>query len=559
MDYSKFVEVYEEISETTKKLEKIDILSNFLPKLKGNEEWIYLLRGRVFPDYDEREFGISTQLAIKAISKASGVGSEKIVEKFKKVGDVGEIAEELVGKKKQSTLFSKKLKVGKVFGNLHRLVEIEGKGAVDRKLGFVVELLTSASGKEAKYIVRTLLNDLRIGVAEATIRDSISKAFFKEDKEMKLKIEEAHDLLNDFARILEISFKGKKGFEKISAVPGRAIKVMLPVKVTDLKDAFRICGNPLAVEHKYDGFRVVLNKDEKGKVSLFTRRLDNVTKQFPDVVKVVKEKIKARSFILDSEVVGYNALTKKYEPFEAVSQRIRRKYDIENMMNKLPVEINVFDIIYLNGKSVGELSLEKRRKLLERIVKSEKLKIKLSKQFVSGDEKKIEKFYEEALRIGEEGVMLKNLKAPYKPGRRVGYMVKMKPDVKDLDLVIVGAEYGTGKRAGGLTSFIVACKSGEEFLEVGKVSSGLKEKEEMGTTYGEMDKLLQPLIIKEGKNSVKVKPKVVVSVTYQNIQKSTKYSSGFALRFPRITNYRPERGIYDIVDLKEIKKELSEK
>ena len=552
MDYSKFVEVYEEISGTTKKLEKIDILSKFLPKLKGNEEWIYLLRGRVFPDYDEREFGISTQLAIKAIAKASGVGSEKIVEKFKKVGDVGEIAEELVGKKKQSTLFSKKLKVSKVFNNLHRLVEVEGKGAVDRKLGFVVELLTSASGKEAKYIVRTLLNDLRIGVAEASIRDSISKAFFKDDKEMKLKIEEAHDLLNDFARILEISAKGKKGFEKISAIPGRAIKVMLPVKVTDLKEAFRICGKPLAVEHKYDGFRVVINKDEKGKVSLFTRRLDNVTKQFPDVVKVVKEKIKAKSFILDSEVVGYNASTKKYEPFEAVSQRIRRKYDIESMMNKLPVEINVFDIIYLNGKSVGELSLEKRRKLLERIVKTEKLKIRLSKQFVSGDEKKIEKFYEDALDIGEEGVMLKNLKAPYKSGRRVGYMVKMKPDAKDLDLVIVGAEYGTGKRAGGLTSFILACKSGEEFLEVGKVSSGLKEKEEMGTTYGEMDKLLQPLIIKEGKNSVEVKPKVVVSVTYQNIQKSTKYGSGFALRFPRITHYRPERGIYDIADLKDI-------
>lgn len=559
MDYSEFVEVYEEISGTTKKLEKIDILSRFLPKLKGNEEWIYLLRGRVFPDYDEREFGISTQLAIKAIAKASGVISEEIIESLKKVGDVGKIAEELVGKKKQSTLFSKKLKVAKVFGNLHRIVEVEGKGAVDRKIGFVVELLTSASGKEAKYIVRTLLNDLRIGVAEASIRDSISKAFFKDDKEMKLKIEEAHDLLNDFARILEISAKGKKGFEKISAVPGRAIKVMLPVKVSDLSEAFRICGKPLAVEHKYDGFRVVINKDEKGKVSLFTRRLDNVTKQFPDVVKVVKEKIKAKSFILDSEVVGYNSLTKKYEPFEAVSQRIRRKYDIESMMNKLPVEINVFDIIYLDGKSVGEVSLEKRRKLLERIVKPEKLKIRLSKQFVSGDEKKIEKFYEEALRIGEEGVMLKNLKAPYKSGRRVGYMVKMKPDAKDLDLVIVGAEYGTGKRAGGLTSFILACKSGEEFLEVGKVSSGLKEKEEKGTTYREMDKLLQPLIIKEGKNFVEVKPKVVVSVTYQNIQKSTKYDSGFALRFPRITHYRPERGIYDIADLKEIKKELSGK
>jgi DNA ligase-1 len=558
MDYSKLVEVYEELSGTTKKLEKIDILSKFLPELKSHEEWIYLLRGRVFPDYDEREFGISTQLTIKAISKASGVSSEEILEKFKKVGDVGEIAEDLVGKKRQSTLFSKKLKVSKVFDNLHKLAEIEGKGAVDRKLGFVVELLTSASGKEAKYIVRTLLNDLRIGVAEATIRDSISKSFFEGDGEMANTIEEAHDLSNDFAEVLNIASKGKKGFDKIGLIPGRAMKVMLPVKVTEIKEAFRICGKPLAVEHKYDGFRVVINKDETGKISLFTRRLDNVTKQFPDVVKIVKEKIKAKSFILDSEVVGYDFSKKKYLPFEAVSQRIRRKHGIEDLMKKLPVEINVFDVMYLDGKSITDLSFEERRKLLEKVVDSERWKIRYSKKFVSDNEEEVQKFYENALDIGEEGVMMKNLKAPYKPGRRVGYMVKMKPDAKDLDLVIVGAEYGTGKRAGGLTSFIVACKSGEEFLEVGKVSSGLKEKEEMGTTYGEMNKLLQPLIIEEGKNSVKIKPKVVISVTYQNIQKSSKYSSGIALRFPRITHYRPERGIYDIAKLEEIENDLED-
>jgi len=556
MNYSELVEIYEKISETTKKLEKIDILSKFLPRLKGNEEWVYLLRGRVFPDYDEREFGISTQLTIKAIAKASGVLSEDIIESLKKVGDVGKIAEELVGKKRQSTLFSKKLKVEKVFGNLRKLSEIEGGGAVERKLGFVVELLTSASGTEAKYIVRTLLNDLRIGVAEATIRDSISKAFFEGDEKMASKIEEAHDLSNDFAEVLTSASNGKKGFEKIELIPGRAMKVMLPVKVTNLQEAFRICGKPLAVEHKYDGFRVVINKDEAGNVSLFTRRLDNVTKQFPDVVEVVKEKIKAKSFILDTEVVGYDFSKKKYLPFEAVSQRIRRKHGIEDLKKKLPVEINVFDIMYLDGKSVTNLVFEKRRKLLEKVVKSERWKVRLSKKFVSDSEEKIQKFYEDALDIGEEGVMLKNLKAPYKPGRRVGYMVKMKPDAKDLDLVIVGAEYGTGKRAGGLTSFIVACKSGEEFLEIGKVSSGLKEKKEMGTTYKEIDELLQPLIIKEEKNSVKLKPKVVLSVTYQNIQKSSKYSSGMALRFPRITHYRPERGIYDIASLKEIEKEL---
>ena len=355
--------------------------------MKGHEEWVYLLRGRVFPDYDEREFGISTQLTIKAISKASGISVEKIVEKFKKVGDVGEIAEELIGNKRQSTLFSKRLKVDKVFGNLHKLSEIEGTGSVDRKLGFVIELLTSASGAEAKYIVRTLLNDLRIGVAEAIIRDSISKAFFEGDEEMASKIEEAHDLSNDFAEVLTSAYRGKKGFLKIGLVPGRAMKVMLPVKVNNLQEAFRICGKPLAVEHKYDGFRVVINKDEKGNVSLFTRRLDNVTKQFPDVVEVVKEKIKAKSFILDTEVVGYDSLKKKYLPFEAISQRIRRKHGIEDLKKKLPVEINVFDIMYLEGKSVTNLPFEERRKLIERVVKSERWKVRLSKKFVSDSER----------------------------------------------------------------------------------------------------------------------------------------------------------------------------
>jgi DNA ligase 1 len=203
------------------------------------------------------------------------------------------------------------------------------------------------------------------------------------------------------------------------------------------------------------------------------------------------------------------------------------------------------------------LPFEKRRKLLEKVVKPERWKIRLSNQFVSDSEKDIEKFYREALKFGEEGVMIKNISAPYKPGRRVGHMVKMKPDSADLDLVIVGAEYGTGKRAGGLTSFIVACKNGKEFLEVGKVSSGLKEKESEGTSYKEMDKILRPLVIEEKERHVVIKPKAVVSVTYQNIQKSPRYSSGYALRFPRITHYRPERGIYDIASLKDIEKEAS--
>ncbi len=557
MDYNEFVNVYEALAGTTKKLEKADILAVFLPRLKGHSEWIYLLRGRVVPDYDDGVFGISGQLTIKAIAKVSGVSEKRVVESFRKLGDLGDVAEELMQKKRQSSLFSSKLSVEKVFGNLRKLMEIEGKGSVDKKIGLISELLGNASGKEAKYVVRTLLNDLRVGVADAILRDGVVKAFFGDDKEMYEIVEEAFDKVNDFAEVYDLAGKGKKALSKVEVVPGRPMKVMLPVKVNDLKEGLRICGSPVAVEHKYDGFRVVISNNN-GKIDLFTRRLDNVTKQFPDVVKIVKKYVKGKSFVLDSEVVGFDPKSGKAKPFEAISQRIKRKYDIDRLIKELPVEINVFDVIYYNGKSVLLDSFVKRRKLLEKVVRVEKNKIRLSKQFVSGNEKEIMKFYKDALKEGEEGIMLKKLDAPYRPGRRVGYIVKMKPVANDLDFVIVGAEYGTGKRAGGLTSFIVACKNNEEFLEVGRVSSGLKEKEGSdGTTYSEMDKILRPLIIKTEGRRVWVRPKVVVSLTYQNIQKSPSYNSGFALRFPRITHYRPERGVYDIADLKDIKKEVA--
>jgi DNA ligase 1 len=557
MKYSEITRVYENLAGTTKGLEKTAILAKFLPKLKGNEEWAYLFRGKVFPDYDERVFGISTQLVIKSISRASGVLDKKIVLSFKKVGDLGDIAKELIDKKKQSTLFSKELTVDKVFTNLKKLVDIEGKGSVERKLALISELLTSASGIEAKYIVRTLLNDLRVGVADGLMRDSIAEAFFQDGREIKDKVEGAYDRVNDWAYVIRLSQKGKGALNRVKVIPGNPMKVMLPVKVTEMSEAFRICGKPLAVEHKYDGFRVVINKDSNGEIKLFTRKLDNVTKQFPDVVEIVKNYVKGKSFIIDSEVVGHDPKTKKTKPFEFISQRIKRKHEIDKLVKKLPVEVNVFDVMYYNGKSTIDMLFKKRRELIEKIVKTKKTKIRLSRQFVSGNEGKIIKFYKGALKIGEEGIMFKKLDAPYRPGRRVGYIVKMKPDAMDLDLVVTGAEYGTGKRAGGLTSFYVACSDGNgKYVEVGKVSSGLKEKEGMGgTTYSEMDKLLRPLIVEEEGIYVRVKPKIVVSVTYQNVQKSPRYSSGFALRFPRITHYRPERGTFDIATIKEIEKE----
>ena len=555
MQYSEIVELYEKLSSTTKKLEKVEIIAGFLPKLKGNEEFVYLLRGSVFPDYDSHEFGISTQLVIKSISVASGFSTNDVVSKFKEIGDLGDVVYQLLKKKKQNSLFSKKLSVNHVISSLRKITSIAGDGAVDKKVATVSELLIESRDRVICYIARTLLSDLRIGVADAILVDSIVKAFFPHDIEMINRVQKAHDLINDFAEILKLAFSGKKSFEHIPLIPGRALNVMLPTKVYDIDEAFNVCGRPCAFEHKYDGFRILISYDGKN-IKIFTRRLEDVTLQFPDIVETVSKNVKAKSFIIDAEAVGFDYENNKYLPFESISQRIKRKYDIRDLASKLPVDVKVFDILYLNGEDKIDLHFIERRKLLEKIINPVKLKISLSEQIITDSKEEADKFYKGALKIGEEGVMIKNLNSPYVSGRYVGNMAKLKPTVTDLDLVIVGAEYGTGKRAGGLTSFIVACKSGDDFLEVGKVSSGLKEKESEGTSYQEIDSILRPFIVKEEGNKVYVKPSVVVSVTYQNIQVSPTYSSGFALRFPRITHYRPERGIHDIATLYDIKREV---
>jgi len=556
MLYSEIVELYEKIGSTTKKLEKTKIIASFLPKLNGYEEYLYLLKGRVFADYDSREFGISTQLVIKAISQTSGFSIEEVVLNFKKSGDLGNVSVELLKLKKQNSLFSKELTVKHVFDSLRKISSIVGVDSVSRKLEIIFDLLIESNAREACYIIRTLLGDLRIGVADAILLSSIGEAFFPNNKQMLENIQRVYDLVTDFAQVLTFAFKGEDAFEHVSLIPGRPMNVMLATKVQDVNEAFEVCGKPAAFEHKYDGFRVIVSSENK-KINLFTRRLENVTLQFPDIVESVSNYVDAKSFIIDAEAVGFDSKKEKYLPFESISQRIKRKHGINELSIKLPVELKVFDLVYLNGENKIELPFIERRKILEKIIKNIPWKISVSTQIITDSEKEVEKFYKDALRIGEEGIMIKNLKSSYISGRYVGNMAKLKPNVADLDLVIVGGEYGTGKRSGGITSFIVACKHEDKFLELGKVSSGLKEKESEGTTYQEINSLLQPLIISENNDGVMVKPKVIVSVTYQNIQPSSNYSSGYALRFPRITHYRPERGIHDIASLEDIKIEFN--
>ena len=568
MKYKELAEFYEAASSTPKRLEKTEILVKFLKKIasSGKEldrDVLYLLLGDIYPEYDERRIGISTQIAIKAISKATGINETNVLHEWKVLGDLGKVAKALTAKRKQSTLHTGVLTTEKVLENLRKLPELIGKGTVGKKLDLITELLSSASPVEALYLIRTLIGDLRIGLKESTVRDAMAKAFFSENKEAPKKIQDIIDKSNDLASVFNIVKDGKiDEFEKIHLEIGKPIKAMLAQKAKNIKEAFESVGKPAAIEYKYDGFRLIIHK--KGdKVIFFTRRLENVTKQFPEVVSYVQKYVKGDSFILDSEAVGFNKKTKEYMPFQDISQRIRRKYDIEKLQSELPVEINVFDILYYNGKSLLNEPFEKRTVLIKKIIKNHPYKIIHSKQIITSDETAAERFYKQALKDRQEGVMFKNLEAHYQPGSRVGHMLKVKPEERDLDLVITGGEYGTGKRGGWLSSFILSCKTSklkDEFLEIGKVGTGIKEKSTkesgIGISFHELTEKLKPYFKEEHGKTVKIKPKVVVSVTYQEIQKSPNYNSGFALRFPRFTALRPDKHPSETATLDEVKKDF---
>jgi DNA ligase 1 len=575
MKYSDLAEIYESLENAKKRLEKTYIISKLFKKSRDDiDKIVLLLQGRAFPLWDETKLGVSDRLIIKAISVATGASADKVEQEWKRTGDLGLVAEKLVGKKSQATLFSKDLTADKVFNNINSIAGMEGAGSVDQKVKLIAELLSSAKPLEARYIVRTVLEDLRVGVGTSSIRDALVWAFFEKEAKINYNDEEksitpedreeynllvnavqaAFDLKADFAEIAKLIMeKGKKAFDELALVPGNPISVMLYPKAKDLEDAFNIVGKPCAFEYKYDGFRMQIHKKGR-KITVFTRRLEDVTEQFPEVTKYVEEFVKADDFILDSEALGFDHKTGKYLPFQAISQRIKRKYDINKTANDLPVEVNVFDIIYLDGKSLLKTPFHERRKLIEKIIIEHPKKLVIAKQLVTDDINKAEAFYKEALSAGEEGVMAKKLDGLYQPGRRTGYGVKVKPVMESLDLVIVGAEWGTGKRSGWLTSYVLACRKGKEFLDIGKVGTGIKELEEEGVSFEELTNRLKPLITEESGKEVRIKPGVIIEINYEEIQKSPSYSSGYALRFPRFIRLRDDKGLNEVSDLALVEK-----
>jgi DNA ligase-1 len=545
MEYKLLCDYYERLEKESSKLEKTKILAELFSKcsLEELEKVVFLVQGIVYPKYTQLELGIATQLMIKAMAKAYGTSEEKIEEEFARLGDLGLVAEKLSKNKKQVTLIKKTLSVEKVFEELRKLPLFSGEGSQERKIQTIYHLLLMAEPKEAKYVTRTILGELRIGVAEGLIRDAIVEAFLPiKTKEEKERSEEAVDyawnILSDFSLVAKIAKeKGIEGLKKVKIEIGRPIQVMLGEKAESIEEVVREFGE-VAAEWKYDGMRTIIMK-KNDKIWLFTRRQEDVTKQFPDLVELCKKGIKANECVIEGEAIAVDPKTNIPMAFQVLSQRIHRKYDIEKMIEKIPIQIHLFDIVYLNGEMLINKPLIERRKILESIIEVIPGKFELAKQLITKDVKKIEEFYNEAINAKQEGLMLKVLNSPYRFGRHVGGWYKIKPTMENLDLVIVGATWGEGARANWLTSFELAVRDPDtgNFLRCGMMSTGLTEEE-----YEMMTEMLKPLIIQERGKEVKVRPKIVVEVKYQEIQKSPNYESGYALRFPAFVRLREDKG-----------------
>ncbi|MDO8870126.1 MAG: ATP-dependent DNA ligase [Methanobacteriaceae archaeon] len=538
MKYERLVDVYQALDSTTKRLEKTEILSDFFsdihPKLLPIVTLMAL--GRVFPVWSEEELGIGSKLLMKAISSVVGVTPEEVEDQVRDQGDIGAASEVLFKKRTQTTFFSQPLTIEMVYNNLRKISSVSGNRAQSRKMNIIRELLSLASPLEAKYITRTILEELRVGVGEGTIRDAISQAFGVK-KEV---LDRAHMLTNDLGLVAQVTMEeGEEGLKKLTLKPGKPVKPMLAQLAPGIKESIEEMGRAYC-ETKYDGIRVQIHR--KGhEVMVFTRRLENISNAVPDIIEYIENALPQQDFIVEGEII----VTKDGKPisFQYILQRVRRKYDIEKVMEEVPLTLYLFDVLYFNEPLI-DAPLEMRRDVLESIVKLSENKIQLSRQVKVTMEnvEDAEYLFTDSLNKGHEGIMIKDPNEPYIPGIRGKKMLKFKAEPESLDLVVVGGTYGKGKRAHFIGSYLMALSDESGDLKtIAHVATGLDDK-----TLLELSQRMDEIIQESKGRRVKVKPHIILEIAYSEIVKSPEYESGYSLRFPVVKRIRDDLSLDDI-------------
>jgi DNA ligase-1 len=547
MLYNELVTVYQDLDSTTKRLEKTNILSNFLAKVGDEEPEILpivtlLSLGRIFPTWSEEELGLGAKLLMKAISMVVGVSPEEVENQMRETGDIGLAAEKLYQKKSQITLFTRPLTIEKVYSNLVKMAEISGNRAQFKKIDYLMELLSSASPLEAKYLTRTVLEELRVGVGEGTIRDAISQAFNIPPEV----VERALMLTNDIGLVAEVArMEGEAGLRQLTLKPGKPVKPMLAQLSPGIKISVEEMGWAMC-ETKYDGIRVQIHSHDD-EIDIFTRRLENISHALPEIGDYIKKSLPQEDFIVEGEIIA--SRDGKPVSFQYMLQRVRRKYEVDKMISKVPLTLYLFDVLYYRGPVLDE-PLQKRRRILESIVKPVQGKLELSMQVnVTPEEiQKAHDLFDASINAGHEGIMIKDPHAPYTPGIRGKKMLKLKAEPETLDLVVVGGTYGKGKRAHLIGSYLMALQDENgQLLTLAYAATGLDDQ-----TLLELSEMVEPLLISKEGRQVKIEPSIILEIAFSEIVKSPEYESGYSLRFPVVKQIRNDRSLDDIDTLERI-------
>ncbi len=579
MKFIQLATLFANLESTSKRLDMIEMLSNFFQEIKEEQNFkdldkiMYLLQGHLVSNIKQaKKMGLAEKMIIEALSLHVGVKKSKIKEILVKKGDIGATAELLLSKKKkQKSLFDfeptssneeQSIQISEIYAQLKKIANTEGEGSHDSKLGILRGLISKISPLETKYLLRIITNTLRVGVSTQTIIDGLSLGFTGKKENNRDIIEKAYNLHPDLGDItLLLAEKGLKEVGKVRITYGVPIRMMLASRVPYSEIITRL-GKPFIAEYKLDGERVQVHK-QGDHITLFSRRLLEITKQYPDICEIIRKNVSAKNCILEGEIVAMDTFFEKMQPFQVLSKR-RRKYDVKEMVKEVPVCLFVFDLLMIENVQYINKTLSERREKLEKIIREQdELKLVRSKKINTTDE--LLEFFHNARDDGTEGIIAKSIKddSIYQAGNRGFLWIKLKGleggKLKDsIDVVLVGAFYGKGRRTGVYGTYIGAVYDQEkdQFLAFTRIASGWTDE----IMEGLMENMNGYKISKKPKNVVCedqpdewFSPAVVIEIFGDEITISEKFSAlGYSLRFPVFQRVRHDKGINDITSREEI-------
>ena len=572
LDFSIIVKILEQMEQTTSRLE----LTNYLVTLFKNtsselvDKIIYLIQGKIRPDYEGIEMGVAEKMIIRIISQISDTSSNDVYHKYREIGDLGSVAETILKNKIQTTLFYEKVTIERIYLIFGKISKTTGKGSQETKIKLFASLVNDSSPEECKYIIKFALGTLRLGIADSTIMDALALAYTSDKKNRKI-LESAYNVSSDLGRVSKIL--AKQGLKAVSAIKIELfipIRPMLAERVQTSKEALEKLSGKAAVEFKLDGERVQIHRRDK-KVQIFSRSLENITHYYPDVAEASRT-ITLRNFIIEAEVVAINKFSEEFLPFQELMHR-RRKYDIDKNVENYPVSVNVFDILSASGRDKTNLAYTGRRALLKDLITNlVDRRLTLIQQRIVSSVDQLEKFMAKSIEYGCEGLVVKQTNSPYRAGARGFAWIKIKREYKSelvdsLDLVIIGGSYGRGRRVGRYGALLLAVydKNESVFKSVCKVGSGFTDEvlEELFTELGKyMIPKKHPRVYSKLEMDTWFIPTIVIEIIASEITLSPEYDAGMdsirkgfglSLRFPKFTKkIRRDKNPQDITDESEL-------